>query len=388
MSLKKRMFRNNMAILFLALLALMAVILLVAVAFEDSLERQLHLIGQELLAPYGQEQAGILEKGVEDFFRNSFSTLLVAFCLMGMGGISAILLLASVFTKRMNRLVTEPLELLNQGAARIRDGNLREEISYQGEEEFERVCQTFNDMQRRILEAQEQRSRDERARIDMVTGISHDLRTPLTSIQGYIKGVLDHVADTPEKQELYLRTAFEATEEMNLLLQKLFEFSRMESGQVPFHKVPADLAEFTAAYTAQKEAVLEGEGLRFSLEREREVMPDILMDVEQFRRIFDNLLENSRKYAGADPLRIEIRIYTEGTDLILSWKDNGSGVPEEKLGRIFDKFYQCDEARAKKGSGVGLYVVKYITEHHGGRVVAENGEGLKLIFHFPIYRQT
>lgn len=385
MSLKKRMFRYNMAILFLTLLALMAIILVVAVVFEDSLERQFRLMGQELLLRYGEEQVVILSEGIEEFFRNSLSTLQAAFVVIGMGGIGAILLLASVFTKRMNRLVTEPLDELLQGAGRIRDGNLNEEIAYEGEEEFEKVCQTFNSMQRRIRDEQERRSRDEKARIDMVTGISHDLRTPLTSVQGYIKGILDHVADTPKKQEAYLTTALEATEEMNLLLQKLFDFSRMESGQIPFHKVPADLAEFTAAYIARKEAALEG--IHFILKKEKGIMPDILMDVEQFGRIYDNLLENSRKYAGAEELCVEIRIYTEGSDLLMSWKDNGAGVPQEKLRHIFDKFYQCDEARSKKGSGVGLYVVRYIAEHHGGDVKAENDQGIKLIFRFPVYRQ-
>ena len=201
----------------------------------------------------------------------------------------------------------------------------------------------------------------------MVGGISHDLRTPLTSIRGYIKGVLDGVADTPEKKEMYLRTAYESTGEMNSLLQKLFDFSRMESGQ----------------------------------------MPDVLLDVDQVPRIFDNLLENSIKYAKVCPVKIDIRIYEkrEKTDMpggqkecvtgeednvaerkgvILEWKDNGQGVPEEKLPHIFERFYRCDESRNEKGSGVGLYVVQYIMERHHGTVKAENDNGLKIQLFFPL----
>lgn len=88
-----------------------------------------------------------------------------------------------------------------------------------------------------MLEDEKCRIKNEKARIDMVTGISHDLRTPLTAIRGYIKGILDGVADTPKKKEWYLQTAYEATGEMNLLLQKLFDFSRMESGKMPFHMI-------------------------------------------------------------------------------------------------------------------------------------------------------
>lgn len=383
MSLKKRMFRYNMGILFLALISLMAVVVFVLVFFEDSFERQFHQMGQEILNQYQGVDVGILEKGLTDFLGKFLATLTTALFLIGIGAIAVILSLASFFTKRMNRMVMEPLDELVKGANRIKSGNLQEEIYYQGEREFEHVCQTFNDMQQTILADQEQRIRDEKARTDMVTGISHDLRTPLTSVQGYIKGVLDEVAETPEKKEKYLRTAYESTVEMNVLLQKLFDFSRMESGQMPFCMVKADLAEFTAAYVARKEKTFDKERLQFHLYREKEDMPEILMDVDQIRRIFDNLLENSQKYAQRESLHIEIRIFLEGRDVVLSWKDNGEGVPREKLDRIFDKFYRCDESRTEKGSGVGLYVVKYIMEYHQGQVKAENEKGLKITLRFP-----
>ena len=123
--------------------------------------------------------------------RQIFLPFLCVLVLAGIAAIAVILLLASFFTRKMNRLVMEPVELLVAGAERIRDGNLNEEIRYEGEAEFEHVCRTFNAMQHTILEDQRQREKNEKVRTDMVTGISHDLRTPLTSIRGYIKGVLD-----------------------------------------------------------------------------------------------------------------------------------------------------------------------------------------------------
>ena len=393
MPLKKRMFRSNMMLLFLSLAALMGIILAVLLRMEDAVEVRFYQRGEELLpallSDYGSPEGALggLEEALHILFGEILTFFLPALAVIGAGAIAVILGLSSFFTRRMNRRVMEPLDELVRGAERIRDGNLREPIAYRGEAEFENVCRAFNDMQQRILENEEQRARDEKARTDMITGISHDLRTPLTSIQGYIKGVLDGVADTPPKKEAYLRTAWEAAGEMNVLLQKLFDFSRMESGQLPFHMVQADLAEFAAAYAARREASLDPGQVVFRLRREQELMPEIRMDVDQIRRVFDNLLENSLKYAGVQPVEIEIAIRAEKepnpAKVILTWKDNGQGVPPEKLSRIFDRFYRCDESRSEKGSGVGLYVVKYIVERHGGQIEAQNEGGLKLILTFP-----
>lgn len=262
MSLKKRMFRSNMTILCSALVSLMLIIIAVLLLFEDSFEQQFHSISQTALERHASEAAEAVEQTEIDeidelnrrigqwgyqavYFpeenpllsslRQIFLPFLCVLVLAGIAAIAVILLLASFFTRKMNRLVMEPVELLVAGAERIRDGNLNEEIRYEGEAEFEHVCRTFNAMQHTILEDQRQREKNEKARTDMVTGISHDLRTPLTSIRGYIKGVLDGVADTDEKKALYLQTAYESTEDMNTLLQKLFDFSRMESVQMPFH---------------------------------------------------------------------------------------------------------------------------------------------------------
>ncbi|MFV0527402.1 MAG: ATP-binding protein [Lachnospiraceae bacterium] len=316
-------------------------------------------------------------------FRNSFTSFGVAFLLAGAAVIAVLLLLSSFFTKRMVKKIMEPMDALVAGTERVQAGNLTEQVVYHGDGEFEKVCGTFNTMQEIMLADQQQRLKNEKARTDMVTGISHDLRTPLTSIRGYIKGVLDGVADTPEKKKIYLETAYESTEEMNQLLQKLFDFSRLESGQMPLHLVRADLAEFADAYIAQKEVGLDPANIEIRMIKEAEAHPEIRMDVEQMRRIFDNLLENSIKYAQTVPTIIQIHMYEEASGMVMEWSDNGPGVPEDTLESIFDRFYWCDEARTKQGNGVGLYVVKYIVEQHGGQITARNEEGLRLRLWFP-----
>lgn len=323
------------------------------------------------------------EDGRRLSLNTSFYIFVGAVFLAGIAAIAVLLFLASFFTRRMNRVVMEPLEQLVEGAERIKSGNLKENIRYQGEAEFEHVCETFNEMQHTILEDQRQREKTEKARTDMITGISHDLRTPLTSIRGYIKGVLDGVADTGERKKRYLETAYESTEEMNHLLQKLFDFSRMESGQMPFHMIKADLAEYAASYVEQKEVTADPRKLKFHFHKKEELIAEVRFDIEQIRRILDNLLENSMKYAMVEPVEIDITVSETESEIKLEWKDNGNGVPEEKLGRIFERFYRCDESRQKKGSGVGLYVTDYIMKQHGGSAKAENDGGLKIILAFP-----
>lgn len=375
MSLKKRMFRSNMLSLFLTLLALLVVIVLVLILFIS--------VVNEYFAASGRAEHVIrLERVLARTDGDEFAFFGAALLVILLEAAAILLTVSSYFTRRMNRLVMQPLELLMKGAERIQKGTLTERIVYHGEEEFECLCDTFNTMQECILEDKKQRECYEQARTDMVTGISHDLRTPLTSIQGYIKGVLDGVADTEEKRELYLQTAYEATEEMNILLQKLFDFSRLESGQMPFRMVPVDLAEFAAAYVAQKEAVFPQERLVFELSHEG-LTPEAAVDIEQLRRILDNLLENSLKYAQIEPVVVSAAVRTEEDYILLEWKDNGSGVPQEKVSRIFERFYRCDESRSRKGSGVGLYIVKTIMERHNGSVRAVNEGGLKIQLRFP-----
>ena len=212
MPLKKKLFRSNMLFLFLSMVTLLLIGTAVIGACEDRFERTFEEIGYEKM----DGDVWDISKDIgKEAIRESFSFLVLIVLVVGIIAILALLLLASIFTKRMNRLVMEPLDCLVEGAKRIQDGNLEEEIVYEGQEEFERVCRAFNEMQRTILEDQKIRERNEKARTDMVTGISHDLRTPLTSIRGYIKGVLDGVANTEDKRTMYLETAYESTEDMN-----------------------------------------------------------------------------------------------------------------------------------------------------------------------------
>lgn len=375
MPLKKKMFRFNLMVLISAIILIMLLCGIIAVFFEDILERDFISLGKDQILSKHQFVVKIGQ---------SYPIIFVVAFLMMIAAVLTLFFVSFLFSRRMNYMIMEPLTELIKGAERIQNENLTEDIVYHGEKEFENLCQTFNDMQRKILYDRERRKQDEKARIDMVTGISHDLRTPLTSIQGYIKGVLDGIANTEEKRRLYLTTAYESTVDMNILLQKLFDFSRLESGQMPFHFIQGDLVEYVQMYFAQKEEFLKERNVTIHFSPDSEKLFEISMDIDQLRRIFDNLLENSIKYTESEDILIDLCIFCKESNIFLEWKDYGPGVAQDKIDKIFDRFYRCDESRNKKGSGVGLYVVQSIMKQHGGYVQARNEYGLVITLAFPM----
>ncbi|MDL2300888.1 HAMP domain-containing histidine kinase [Lachnospiraceae bacterium OttesenSCG-928-D06] len=314
---------------------------------------------------------------MEDFFADFY--MHVAF--VGICTVVILVLLGLTFSKKLISNIMRPLELLNKGAKRVAAGNMEEFIEYRGDMEFEEVCDVFNAMQQDIKMHNEERQRYEQARTDMVTSISHDLRTPLTSIKGYIKGILDGVANTPKKQEDYLMTAYGATEDMDLLLQKLFVFSKIETGKMPFDFIPVNLPEYVNQYVASREKQYQDKNLEIRLklpENEFEGYYDIV----QMQRVFDNILENSLHYADRQHIIVEISYRETKEEEILYFKDNGNGVPYDKLPFIFDRFYRADESRGTEGNGVGLYIVEHIIKEHKGEIRGENQNGLLLTMRF------
>lgn len=375
-TVKKRIFYSNARMVLVTLVVFFLINLAVVKIYSESVE-------QELKAGIGQYVSeNELKDLVEDWtiHRNSF---LLLFLLDGVLCITALLLLSQIFTRRLTRSIMEPLDALEEGARRIRSNELTQDIVYRGEVEFETVCETFNDMQRHILEEQEKNLKYEKARTDMIAGISHDLRTPLTAIRGTVKGLLDGIAATPEQQERFLKAAYKRTGDMDVLLNQLFYLSKLETGGMPLSPQVVEISAFLRKYVNEKTEFLEEEKEQIGLETNG-ACAEVFIDTQQFGRILDNLLENSEKYSRAEPLQIRITLQKDKDGIGIRFSDNGMGVPEDKLPFLFDEFYRVDESRnEKKGNGLGLYIVKYLVEAMGGSVRAENENGLVICIKLP-----
>ena len=245
-------------------------------------------------------------------------------------------------------------------------------------------------LEKQLLLEQEKNAAYERARTEMIAGISHDLRTPLTAIRGTVKALLDGVVADKAQQEKFLLTAYRRTEDMNVLLDQLFYLSKLETGAMPLHLQTVDLGKYLRDYVERKQEMLrqdlsgEGQGTQILYRAQCEETAKVRIDPEALQRILDNLVENSRKYAEVPELKMEIILKDKEGIPEICFRDNGVGVPEEKLLQIFEEFYRVDESRNRKsGSGLGLYVVKSLAEAMGGRVSAANEDGLAVRIELP-----
>ncbi|HWT76452.1 MAG TPA: HAMP domain-containing sensor histidine kinase [Mobilitalea sp.] len=324
------------------------------------------------------------KSGIYRLNGGTFELLILSFIIVGIGSILVILYISRFFTQRLVNNIMLPIQKLMDGANRIEQGNLEEPIQYEGEDEFEMVCKAFNKMQGSLKAGMEKNAAYEKTRTDMVSGISHDLRTPLTSVKGYIKGVKDGIANTPEKQEQYLDIAYKKACEMDVLLQKLFYFSKLETGNMPFYPVNISLIKFLEEFIRENAEYYTENNLEVALSYQKE-NHYVKIDKEQMSRVIANIMENSIKYRNQDKIKVVMEVTDNTSNETLTITDNGSGVPEEKLPHLFDQFYRVDEARSSKnkGNGLGLYIAKYIVEQHGGRITAKNNGGLCIQIMLP-----
>lgn len=367
-TVKKRIFVSNTCMVLTTLVIFFVINVIIMKVYWEHVEQEINRSMEFLV------DAEELEDMIAGFTvrRNEFLLLFLA---DGILCIAVLTIVSRLFTKNLAEHMMEPLNALAEGAERIRRKDLSQDVLYTGDVEFETVCHTFNDMRSAILSEQEKNRKYEKARTDMVAGISHDLRTPLTAVRGTIKGLLDGVAATPEQRQRFLETAYRRTEDMEALLNQLLYLSRLETGNLPLNLQTVEISGFIKNYIDGRQKLLENGQIELTADI-KGAAGYVSVDPEQLQRIFDNLLENSRKYGGVSPLKVRIVLNRADGDFHICFSDNGAGVPEEKLPYIFDEFYRVDESRNRKdGNGLGLYIVKYLTEAMGGSVRAENAGG-------------
>ena len=369
MTIRKRLARSNIAMLVIPILAA-ALLLLLG-------------LGAALLLLRGNLMT--LHDAVEQIesVLHGFKLTLVVFA-----AVAAALLLAAValtdlyLTRSLFRHISQPLDTLTAGVARIRDGDLDTPIGYTEPDEFKAACDAVDEMAARLKVSLEQQQAAQQQKQELIAGMSHDLKSPLTAIRAYTEGLLEGVAQDETTRQRYLQTIYAKEADMETLVNRLFAFAKMDVSAYPVRLEPLALRP------ALEMVAEEQEGVSVTVD-----VPEltVMADRELLRRIAVNLLDNSRKYGGREDVHVRITAEKNGDTAMIVFADNGAGVPPEQLPRLFDVFYRGDAARTApgNGSGIGLAVVKKSCDEMHGSVRAENGEsgGLRVIVTLPLAKE-
>lgn len=284
------------------------------------------------------------------------------------------------------RSIATPLVKLKKATQNIKEGNLDFVLNVEGTDEFSELCQDFEEMRRRLKESAEEKIAIDKENRELISNISHDLKTPMTAIKGYVEGIMDGVADTPEKMNRYVRTIYNKTNEMDHLINELTFYSKIDTNRIPYTFSKLNVDDYFADCAEEVGLELETRGIQlfYSNYVDRDVM--VILDGEQIRRVIHNLVSNAIKYLDKNKGVIQIRVKDVGDFIQVEVEDNGKGISHKDLPYIFDRFYRADVSRnsSKGGSGIGLSIVRKILEDHGGKVWATSREGIGTIMYFVL----
>ena len=293
---------------------------------------------------------------------------------------------AFLLTRWLESSIFTPISAINIAMNNIRDGNFTYTLSTGEEGEIGDLYRNYEDMRLRLKESADEKLEREKQNRELISNISHDLKTPITSIKGYVEGLIDGVANTPEKQEKYIRTIYNKANDMDHLIDELTLYSRFESDRIPYNFHRLNVADYFGDCVEEIGMDMEAKGIELNYTNLVSPQTKIIADPEQMKRVINNIVGNSVKYMDKEKGRIDIRILDEHDSVRIEIEDNGKGIGARDLPNIFDRFYRTDSSRnsSQGGSGIGLSIVRKIIEDHGGYIWATSREGEGTCMHFVI----
>ncbi|WP_239619254.1 sensor histidine kinase [Cohnella mopanensis] len=307
--------------------------------------------------------------------------------------VSAIVILVltnALLTLYMSKKIIKPLMELRKSAMQFKDGKLETPVMIKGKDEIGQLGTAFEEMRSRLRDSIAVQAQYELNRKELIANISHDLKTPITSIRGYVDGLLEGIADSPEKTEKYMRTIAAKAVEMDRLIDELFLYSKLDLHSMPFSFETVKIDDFLNDLAEELHFELEKTGVNFVSDIQVDPDSAITIDGDSFRRVLNNIIQNSLKFMDKADKEIRLAAKTE-RELLLVIEDNGSGIPNEALPYVFDRFYRAERSRSAEtgGSGLGLAIAKQIVSAHGGNIRAESeeGAGSRIIITLPIARR-
>jgi len=295
-------------------------------------------------------------------------------------------LTAGVLIIWIYRGVAVPLGRMKIATQNIKEGNLDFELEVEADDEIGQLCRDFEEMRMRLKDTASDKIEYDKRSKELISNISHDLKTPITAIKGYVEGIMDGVADTPEKMDRYIRTIYNKANDMDLLINELTLYSKIDSNRIPYNFNTILVNEYFDDCAEDLKIDIEARGIHFDYLNYVEGDVRIIADAEQLKRVINNIVSNSAKYMDKSHKTIHLRVKDVGDFVQVEIEDNGKGIGPKELPFIFERFYRTDASRnsATGGSGIGLSIVKKIIEEHGGKIWATSKEGTGTVMYFVI----
>jgi signal transduction histidine kinase len=299
-----------------------------------------------------------------------------AFVRAGLAG----LLIGALLAWLIARSVARPLQRMAGAAEAIAQGEYEQQLPLEGPEEVVRVAESFNSMSSQVTATRQ-------AQRDFVANVSHDLKTPVTSIQGWSQALLDGTAVSPEDQTQAANIIYSEAERMGRMVAQLLDLAKIESGQLKLNQTVLDLASVGTA--VRQNLLPRAQAHHIHLTLETEPTPPIWGDYDRLMQVVSNLVENGLNHTPTGG-RVHLAIRPYGDKAVeLTVQDTGKGMPPEQLNRIFERFYQVDKSRVRAdgqaGAGLGLSIVQELVLLHNGRILAQSkaGEGSLFTVRLP-----
>ena len=296
------------------------------------------------------------------------------------------LLTAIVLTVWLYNTVMTPLYNLKRATEKIARGELDFVVRKYEDDEFGDLSESFEIMRSKLKESVEANLIYDKESKELISNISHDLKTPITTIKGYVEGLMDGVADTEEKRLKYLKTIYNKSVDMDRLISELTLYSQIDTNTIPYNFAKLNIAAYMHDFYDETSIELEQNNMIMTFENLLHKNEKVLADSEKLRRVINNIVGNSVKYIDKTPGKVDIKISDAGNFVKISISDNGKGIEEKDIDKIFDRFYRTDASRNSKrgGSGIGLAIVKKIVEAHGGSIWAESVYEEGTTIHFTL----
>jgi len=297
-----------------------------------------------------------------------------------------LVLTAGVLTMWIYAGINSPLKKLKEATQHIKVGDLNFVLDVQGEDEFSELCQDFEEMRQRLRETSDEKIEYDRENKELISNISHDLKTPITAVKGYVEGIMDGVADTPEKMDKYIRTIYNKANEMDRLINELTFYSKIDTNRIPYTFSKINVTNYFDDCIEEVGLELESKNIEVSYFNYADRDTQVIADAEQIKRVINNIISNSVKYLDKPKGYISIRVKDVGDFIQVEIEDNGRGIAAKDLPFIFDRFYRTDVSRnsSKGGSGIGLSIVKKVIEDHGGKIWASSKLDAGTVMYFVL----